>query len=92
MCADLLLLRCPADVTPAQLLGDTLVNTTIAILAYHYLPDQFYTEVRLFMRRLPLHKGASTCLMQLCCPSPAKLSLRHGCSRTNDTVLPNPAR
>lgn len=31
--------------TPAQLLGDSLQNTTVAILAYHYLPDYKYTEV-----------------------------------------------
>lgn len=67
-CADLLLLRCHADVTPAQLLGDTLVNTTIAILAYHYLPDHLFTEVRLFMRRLPLRNGTSICHMQLRMP------------------------
>lgn len=34
-----------ADVTPSELFGDTLVNTTVAILAYHYLPDSMYTEV-----------------------------------------------
>lgn len=32
--------------TPAALLGDELVNTTVAILAYHYLSDNYYTEVR----------------------------------------------
>lgn len=33
--------------TPAQLLGASLQNTTIAILAYHYLPDNMYSEVRI---------------------------------------------
>jgi uncharacterized surface protein with fasciclin (FAS1) repeats len=39
------------NVTPAQLLGDTLVNTTVAILAYHYLADSKYTEAQLLGNR-----------------------------------------
>jgi uncharacterized surface protein with fasciclin (FAS1) repeats len=35
------------DVTPADLLGDDLVNTTVAILAYHYLSEHMYTEAEL---------------------------------------------
>lgn len=52
---DMLALRCHADVTPAQLLGDTLVNTTVAILAYHYLADFKYTEVGVSQQCRPLH-------------------------------------
>jgi hypothetical protein len=64
--AYLLVLRCRADVTPAQLLGDTLVNTTVAILAYHYLADFKYTEVRISPRSLHILIGVSTCRLRLC--------------------------
>ena len=56
---DMLALRCHADVTPAQLLGDTLVNTTVAILAYHYLADFKYTEVGSSPQCRPLPSWAS---------------------------------